>query len=502
MPVTLVVENLTKHFPGVVAVDQVSFRAQGGEILSLFGPNGAGKSTLVAMLAGALIPSGGRILLDGEEIRFKSPAEAVIRGIRAVYQELSVIDDLRVWEHFCLPGFEDSRRLGFVRHRQAREVATRALEKIGARIDPDAWVRDLRVSDRQLVEVARAMARQARVLLVDEPSAMLDTEDRRSVLKGITAAAEAGACVVFITHNLEDALSVGTRLLVLEDGRLIRDGATGGFDPKSFFGIEDISPELSEGKTVMESAPVLRLEGVVTRSLKRINLEVARGEVLGVAGLTGSGTEDLLRVAAGLLPARAGSVVVEGRELRPRPEVFTHAGVFYVSRDRTREWIFPTLAVQANLNAATYHRRVRWGFMDTAAEYRQAEDLVRHLNIVAPSLDAPVLTLSGGNRQKVVIGRTLAIAPSALLLDEPFTGVDARSRRTIISLLRTISAQGTAVVVSSREVDELVACSDRIVCLFRGEAVAEFSARDTTSRQVSSAISGSATTWLGRNNAS
>jgi len=454
----IVIRTLTKRYGDFIALAGVTADLPAGRITAVLGPNGAGKSTLLKVIGGSLRAESGEMCLLGHPYRPSTPAEAMRVGVVSIHQDLSLIDDWQVWEHFPKdhPGIT-------IDQRAQRRRAADALAALGSGINVDASVRNLAASDRQLVEIAKAFARNAKALLVDEPTAGLDLDARDRVFAALRAAADQGCIVVIVTHDLRSALKYSDSVVLLRDGVLAFQRAAENVPLDSVIGqvSHDLHPsaghDASFGHVILAAAIKAEAENGFLR------FEVRAGSIVGIASHPLSRTHDLLRAIAGLPTQIEVSASLTGRQLTGGSAQRFRAGVVYVSRERSHEWIFPEHTVERNLNAASFPRLSWAGLMDTAKERENAENLRRGMGIVTTSLDQPIADLSGGNRQKCVIGRALSSRPAVLLLDEPFSGVDVTTRLRIGDILRKAALGGSAAVIFSREFDDVVRLCDEVV---------------------------------------
>ncbi len=473
MPV-LELRAISKRYDGVPALSGVDFTVEAGEVVGLVGENGAGKSTLIKIVAGAVAPDAGEIWIEGRRARFGSPADAMRAGIAVIYQELSLAATLDATENVLLGGLPT--RGPFVDWTAARAAARRWLDELMPGIPVDVPVREMPIAQRQLVEVARALARRARLLFMDEPTASLSEREAERLLATTRSLAAGGVSVVFVTHRLEEALQVCDRIVVLRDGRrvgsLTRTDAT-----------RDKLIELMVGRIAQPEEPatpspdapaVLEVRDLdLPGRLVGISLQVRAGEVLGLAGLVGAGRSSLLRTLFGAEQPARGTILLDGRPIRLRsPADAIRLGIAFIPEDRRGLGLFPALSCGENLAAASWPDLARHGFLWGRAVTALATEQVRALDIRLRSLGQGVLTLSGGNQQKVVLGRWLARRPRILLMDEPTRGVDVGAKAEIYALIQQQASAGVAILLSTSELPELLSLANRLVVIREGRLVA------------------------------
>ncbi len=472
-PPLLEVVRASKAFPGVQALQDVSLRLEAGEVVCLIGENGAGKSTLMKLLAGVHQPDSGELRLGGVARRFVSPRDALDAGVALIHQELSLCDNLTVAGALFL-GRE--LRVGpFLRERAMAERAKAALLRVGLDVDPSRLVASLPIGQQQLVEIARALERNARVLIFDEPtSSLTDAETQRlfAVVKDLKAR---GAAIVWITHRMAEVLAVADRVVALRDGRnageIAGADATHGRMVAMMVG-RDVAAREKRGRSA--GAVALSLRGLRTAAWPRAaaDLELRAGEIVGIAGLLGSGRTELLRAIFGADRALAGSIVCGGTELLAHGIAdAVKAGIALVPEDRKRQGLVLSMAVRENLSLPTL--RARGAFVDHGYEQELSARSIDELGIATPHGEQRVEALSGGNQQKVAIGKWLAAAPSVLLLDEPTRGVDVGARAEIYDRIEALAAQGLAVLFVSSELPEIIALADRCLVMHEGRIQGE-----------------------------
>jgi ABC-type sugar transport system ATPase subunit len=480
----LEMRGISKSYQGVRALIAADFSVRQGEVHALLGENGAGKSTLIKILAGAVGRDGGAIKVAGEPAEISSRQDAQALGIGVVFQHPELVDELSILENITL-GRERST-FGIVHQREARERTRKALERLGISLSPERAAAGLRTGERQLVEIARAVAFDARVLVLDEPTASLGRREVEKLFRVVRDLRAAGVAIVYISHRLEEIFALADRVTVLRDGR-----STPPLETR-----HATKPELvrmmvgREMGHVFQKMPhvrerlVLEAERLSTEAgLREVSLSLREGEVLGVYGLLGSGRTELARALYGADRLVDGTIRVDGKDVRiGSPSRATHLGIALVPEDRVHQGTFPRLSVRENVTLARSERIDRFGIVHRREEGRRTNDVVRRLGIRTASIDAPVSTLSGGNQQKVVFGRWLVAGARVLILDDPTVGVDVGAKEEIYRIVAELTADGTAVILLSSELPEVIGLADRVLVL-RDLAVAGELAGDELTEQ-------------------
>ncbi|MEU1800681.1 sugar ABC transporter ATP-binding protein [Streptomyces sp. NPDC019937] len=481
-------EGVRKTFPGVVALDGVDFDLRRGEVHVLLGENGAGKSTLIKMLSGAHRPDGGRVLVDGGPVRIQGAQDAERLGIATIYQEFNLVPDLSVAENIFLG--RQPRRFGLIDRTAMDERAAELLARVGVDVSPRTRVRDLGIARLQMVEIAKALSLNARVLIMDEPTAVLTTEEVDKLFRIVRTLRADGVGVVFITHHLEEIAALGDRVTVLRDGRSVTQvPATTDQDELVRLMVgRSIEQQYPRERPASGSAsgsagePLLKVRGLGRGgSFQDIDFDVRAGEVVGLAGLVGAGRTEVVRALFGADPYDTGTVEVAGVPL-PRHDVVAamDAGIGLVPEDRKGQGLVLDASVQENLGLVTLRGATRAGFVDRAGQRRAAERIAEQLAVRMAGLDQHVRTLSGGNQQKVVIGKWLLADSKVLILDEPTRGIDVGAKVDIYQLINELTASGHAVLMISSDLPEVLGMSDRVLVMAQGRIAGELTAREAT----------------------
>ncbi len=491
----LELSGITKSFPGVKALDGARLQLFPGEVTALIGENGAGKSTLVKIITGIYQPDGGEMRLDGKPLVLRSPEEAFTAGITAIYQETVLFEELSVAENIFL-GHEPRRAGGLIDWSSMYARTRELLSSLEIGLDPRTILKDLSIAQRHVVGIARALSINARIVIMDEPTAALsrrEIEDLYGIVRGLTAA---GKAVLFITHKFDEIFAICDRYAVFRDGRFIGDGLIKDTD-------QDRLVSMMVGRSVEQiytKRPV-RLGGVVLEvddlshptEFENISFSLRTGEILGFYGLVGAGRSEVMQALFGITRPSRGSVRLDGQELKivsPRDAV--RAGIVYVPEDRGKQGAVLQLPIVENIGLPQLDRLSRRGFVDMAGEFRLARQYGGRLQVKAASWSVPVDTLSGGNQQKVVIAKWLATQPKVIILDEPTKGIDIGAKAAVHEFTVELVEQGLAVIMVSSELPEVIGMSDRIVVMHEGHIKQVFTREQATPEAVVTAATGGA----------
>ena len=480
--------NVAKAYAGVQALSSASLEVRAGEVHALVGENGAGKSTLIKILTGAVQPDSGEIALNGEPLRHLTPRSAKALGIAAIYQQPALFAELTVAENIAL-GVERTMRWGRVDWRARRRRAMELLERVGARIDPDADAGGLGMAQQQLVEIARALGAEARLLILDEPTASLSKDDADNLLRVVRELRANGVGMIYISHRLEELPQIADRVTVLRDGSTIASRDMTEVNREQLIQmmvgreLSAVFPKrvVSLGDTVLE----LRDVGCRASGMNGVNLSVRAGEIVGLSGLMGAGRSELARVIFGLTPADAGEILVRGVRVRigSPADAIAH-GIAYVPEDRRRHGVVLDMPVSENITLAALTNLTHFGAFDFGRERELARDYTQRLGVKAASIRSLVSTLSGGNQQKVALSRWLVTRPSVLILDEPTQGIDVGAKSEIHALMTELAEQGVAILMISSELPEILGMSDRIAVMQGGTVVSVVDRAEATPERI------------------
>lgn len=487
----LTMRGISKSFPGIRALTDVDLAVAAGEVHAIVGENGAGKSTLMKILAGVHQPDEGTIEIDGVETVIDDPVDARRRGIGMVYQELNLVPDLSVAENILLGS--TPARFGLVDRRTLRSRARAVLDDLDARIDPDELVGSLTVSQQQIVEIAKVYAARPRIVVLDEPTSSLSEHEAQALFRIIGRMTDAGVAVIYISHRLREVLEISHRVTVLRDGQLVESRSTEGITAGEMIRLmvgRDLT-EVFPKREVAIGEVVLSVSGLARAgAFSNISFTVRAGEIVGMAGLVGAGRTEVARAIFGLDRADAGTVEVDGvRVSIDGPRDAVRAGIAYVPEDRKRDGIIPQLSIKDNISLAVLDSVSTGGWIRRGRERELAQQKATELSVSPPTIAPRVDTLSGGNQQKTVFAKWLASAPRILILDEPTRGVDVGAKSDIHTIIGDLVAAGTAILLISSELPEVLAVSDRIVVLHEGRQAAELP-RGTSEQEVMHAATG------------
>jgi len=482
------IQNISKSFGGARALEDVDLQLQPGEVHALCGENGAGKSTLIKIITGAHAPDSGTIRFNGHVIERLDPGISRAMGIAAIYQQPALFPDLTVAENIGLR-LERGGPWRLLRWGERRRTARALLDRVGASIPVDEPVRHLTMPQQQLVEIAAALGAQARVLILDEPTASLSDREVENLFRVIRELRAQRVGMIYISHRMEELSQIADRVTVLRDGKRVTT------QPMEKLGrpelirlmvgreLSSVFPkvEVAPGQTVLETRGL----GCIASGIHDVNLSIRAGEILGLAGLVGAGRTELARVLFGLAPANSGEILLNGQTVRVEsPAAAVKLGIAYVPEDRRRHGVILEMSVAANATLAVLRKIAKGGLLDFARERQIADSFIRRFGIKTSSMNAAVGTLSGGNQQKVALARWLATEPSVIILDEPTQGVDVGAKSEIHRLMGELAQRGMAIIMISSELPEVLGMSDRIAVMHAGRITGVLNRAEATQEKV------------------
>ncbi|MEU4238672.1 sugar ABC transporter ATP-binding protein [Actinoplanes sp. NPDC026619] len=489
----LEVHDVTKSFGAVAAVQGVSFPLFGGEAHALVGENGAGKSTIVKMLAGVHRPDTGTLRMDDNDVDFAGPANAKAAGIAVIYQEPTLFPDLSVAENIAM-GNQPLTRLRQIDRKAMHANAERLFRRLGVHLDPTRPARGLSIADQQLVEIAKALSSEARILIMDEPTAALSRVEVERLFSVVRSLREEGAAILFISHRFEEITELCQRVTIMRDGKLVATELVAdltvddmirrmvGRDLSALFPKQEVEP----GEVMLDVAGLSR-EGV----FRDVSFTVRAGEIVALAGLVGAGRSEVVQAVFGVDPYDSGTVKVKGKRLKPgSPRAAMAAGLALVPEDRRQQGLVMELSIERNVTLPRARKLARLGLLFGGAERSSAERWTQRLQTKLGNLSDAVGTLSGGNQQKVVLAKWLSTAPQLLIVDEPTRGIDVGTKAEVHRLMSSLAADGLAVVMVSSELPEVLGMADRVVVLREGRVAATLSKAEATEESVMYAAMG------------
>ena len=490
--VILSAENITQIYPGTVALDDVSFHVRKGKVNVLIGENGAGKSTLMKILAGVQRPTSGRILLDGAEIQPRSPLEATRLGIGMIFQELNLCDNLSVVDNIFLAR-EMTRRNGLIARKSQKERASELLRKLEQKIDPDELLGNLRIGEQQIVEIAKALAQDVRILIMDEPTSALSATEVEILFRVIRELKSHGVAIIYISHKLEELMQIGDYVTILRDGRKVAEDKIENVNVTWM--IENMVGRNPATLFTREERPIgdvlLKAENLtLPRSgggylLDHVSFELREAEVLGFYGLMGAGRSDLVECLAGARPQATGSLWLDGQPVTATTILERiQSGFVLVPEDRQHDSLVQTLSVMDNMLLASLRKYLKGIFLVPSQEKLAADSQIKDLSIRVANSQQPITALSGGNQQKVVVAKGLLTHPKVLLLDEPTRGIDVGAKSEIFEIINRLAAQKYGVIFVSSELKEILAMSDRILVMSKGKITGEFTHQEATEEKL------------------
>ncbi|WAH96338.1 sugar ABC transporter ATP-binding protein [Arthrobacter sp. MMS18-M83] len=501
--VILRAKNVTKRYGGTHALKGVDFEVIEGKVTALFGENGAGKSTLMKILSGIEMPTSGSLELRGEAVEFSSTVDARDQGISIIHQELSLCPNLSVRDNIFM-GREITGKTGAVDYPAERRIVKELMERLEEPIDPDTLVADLRLGQQQIVEIARALSVNARILIMDEPTSALSASEVEVLFKVIRDLTASGVSIVYISHHLEEAIEISDYAVVLRDGSMVAsedmadvdlEWIVGNMVGRNFNLGEPPTADFGEVALEIDDVKVADPSNPERLSVNGVSLDIRAGEIVCIYGLMGAGRTEMLEALAGRVPLMDGRVVVDGRDLAGLSIAERIGwGLGLVPEDRQRDGLVQTMSVGRNLSLASLGSFVKGMLLSRPVEDTLVAQGIQDVRVKTAGASAAIGSLSGGNQQKVVIGKMLATKPKVILLDEPSRGIDIGAKAEVFGLLSELAGKGLAVLYSTSEVGECLSIAHRVIVMSKGRISAEFDASTTTKEQIMAASGESATT--------
>jgi len=483
----LQLQHIRKEYPGVVALDDVSLEVKPGEILALIGENGAGKSTLIKTCSGAVIPTSGKIIIGGKEFNQMTPQLSTENGIAIIYQEFNNVKGLSAYENLFLG---HPIRKGILIDKKAMIAeAEAAFAQLNIKIDPRAMMGDLTVGYQQMVEIAKAIRLNAKVLIMDEPSAPLTSAEVESMFKVCELLRKKGVSIIYISHRLDEIFHLSDRIVVLRDGHYIKTLETKETNVDELIGLM-VGRSLTETfpkrePCIQEDQVVLELQNVCGNGDENISFKIHKGEVVGLGGLIGAGRTELAEMLFGAVPKKSGRIILNGKEINPRsPREAIDLGIALVPEDRKRHGALLEISIKNNINMPTYTRISKGSVINAKTERETAEKYKEELLIKTPTLAQLVKNLSGGNQQKVILAKWLAANSELIIFDEPTRGIDVGAKFEIYKLMNDLLAKGKTILLISSEMEELIGMSDRIIVLAEGSMTGELKKEEFTQETI------------------
>ncbi|WP_443693473.1 sugar ABC transporter ATP-binding protein [Pseudomonas protegens] len=492
-PYLLEVLNVSKGFPGVVALANVQLRVRPGTVLALMGENGAGKSTLMKIIAGIYQPDSGELRLKGRPVTFTTPLAALQAGIAMIHQELNLMPHMSIAENIWI-GREQQNRLGLIDHREMHRCTAALLARLRIELDPEEQVGNLSIAERQMVEIAKAVSYDSDVLIMDEPTSAITDKEVAHLFSIIADLKAQGKGIVYITHKMNEVFAIADEVAVFRDGAYIGLQRADSLDGDSLISMM-VGRELSQlfpqrekpiGELLLKVRD-LRLDGVFAG----VSFDLHAGEILGIAGLMGSGRTNVAETLFGITPSDGGEIVLDGQPLRiGDPHRAIEKGLALLTEDRKLSGLFPCLSVLENMEVAVLPHYAGGGFVQQKALRALCEDMCRKLRVKTPSLEQCIDTLSGGNQQKALLARWLMTQPRILILDEPTRGIDVGAKAEIYRLIASLAGEGMAVIMISSELPEVLGMSDRVMVMHEGQLMGTLDRNEATQERVMQLASG------------
>lgn len=485
--IILKLENVCKEFPGVKALDGVNLNVREGEVMALLGENGAGKSTLVKCLTGVYTRDSGSIEFKGKEVNYKNARQAQDDGISIIHQELNLVPQMMIYENIFL-GREPHNKLGKIDKAYMIKRSQELLDTVGIKLKPTQRVRDLSIAQQQMVEIAKTLLLDTKVIVMDEPTDALADEEVESLFKVIKNLREDNRAIVYISHRLQEVFEICDRATILRDGKFISEL------PVSELTYDNLI-KMMVGRTLEDQFPhidipigdvVLEVEGLTNEFVEDVSFNVRSGEILGIAGLVGAGRTELLKTICGVYPFEKGTIKLNGKQIHPKsPSQSIEEGIYYMTEDRKRNGLVLPMSVKENTSLSSLDKITnKIGRISNKKDKEYAEFYVKKMNTKTPSIDQKTKNLSGGNQQKVILSKAIMAEPEVLILDEPTRGIDVGAKKEIYLLINEVRKSGKAIIMISSEMPEILGMSDRIVVLHEGHKKGELSREEATQEKI------------------
>lgn len=483
----LQLQHIRKEYPGVVALKDVTLELKPGEILALIGENGAGKSTLIKCCSGAVVPTSGKIIVNGKEYTSMTPQLAAENGIAIIYQEFNNVKELSAAENLFLG--RPIKKGIMIDKKAMEEQAAKAFEQLHIKIDPKALMKDLTVGYQQMVEIAKAVQQNARILIMDEPSAPLTSSEVESMFEVVERLRKEGVSIIYISHRLDEIYRLSDRIVVLRDGEYIKTLITKDSEVQELIKLmvgRELTQTYPPRKDCIKDEVMLELQNVCGNGDRNMNLKLRKGEILGLGGLVGAGRTELAELIFGVKPIESGKMIYKGKEINPKsPREAIDLGIALVPEDRKRHGAMLGVSIKNNINMPIYEKNSKFSVIDSKKELEVAEKQRDDMAIKTPSLHQLVKNLSGGNQQKVILGRWLAADSELIIFDEPTRGIDIGAKYEIYKLMNDlVENRGKSILMISSEMEELLGMSDRVIVLAEGAMTGELSKNEFSQEAV------------------
>jgi len=491
----LSIKGVSKSFPGVKALDEVSFNVKRGTVHGIVGENGAGKSTLMKILSGVYVKDAGTVIFDGQEVVSTTPTKSMHSGLSIIYQELNLVNTLSVGENIFLGRFREMHGMRGI-HAKAKEL----LDSIGCRFDSRTLVNDLSVSEKQMVEIAKALSYKSKLIIMDEPSSSLTSDEMKQLYKIIGQLKDQGISIIYISHKLDEIFELCDNVTILRDGHVIDTQPVSELTRRDMISkmvgrtIENEYPERPSniGETLME------VKNINTRKLHDVSFTVNKGEILGFVGLVGAGRTEIVRAIFGADKTHGHEILIDNKTVKiKRPNEAIKAGFGFVPEDRKLQGLVLPFSVESNISMASLHKISKRGVLRKSVEKEIADKHIKSLSIKTPTNKTKVVSLSGGNQQKCILGRWLETDPKVFIMDEPTRGIDVGAKYEIYLLMKEIAEQGGAVILISSELPEVLNMSNRVLTIFEGRITGEFDPLKFTPDQVMASALGMSSVEVG-----